>query len=136
MLIFLQILSSLFLALIVGSFFYYIVKYTGPWGSFWSFLLVLILAGFAASVWIEPFEPRFYEVSWIPMLVVIFIFALLLSAASPKKATRYEMNEKIIGSEEKNPQPLVLGVVFWLFVIGLLTVALMGVFRNIYYISI
>lgn len=135
MLIIFQILSSLFLALIVGSFFYYIFKYTGPWGSFWSFLLVLILAGFAASVWIEPFGPVLYDVSWAPILVVILIFALLLAATSPKKATRYKVNEKIIGKEEKDSQPLALSVVFWLFLIVLLTVALMGVFRNLNYIS-
>lgn len=130
MLVFLQIFFSVLLALLVGSFFYYVFKYTGPWGSFWTFLLILILAGLAASVWIEPFGPPIYNVAWAPILVVILLFALLLAAASPPSyRTGYHREENVPEPGEKDAPVLAISAVFWIFLAGLLIAALIGIFR-------
>lgn len=126
----LQIFFTILLALLVGSFFYYVFKYTGPWGSFWTFLLVLIVAGFAGSVWIEPFGPALYHVAWVPILIVILLFALLLAAATPSNyRVGYSRREHIPEAREEDAPVLAISAVFWIFLIGLLIAALIGIFR-------
>ena len=130
MILFFQILTAVILALLVGSFFYYVFKYTGPWGSFWTFILVLILAGFAASVWIEPFGPALYSVAWAPILFVILLFALLLAAATPSGyRTGYHKEENIPEPGEKQAPVLAISALFWVFMAGLLIATFIGILR-------
>ena len=128
--VFFQLLFTIILALIVGSFFYYVFKYTGPWGSFWTFLLILILAGVAASAWIEPIGPAFYEVAWVPILLVILIFALFLAAATPARhpANRSPRENITEGPDEEVPV-LAISFIFWIFLLALMIAAVIGVFR-------
>lgn len=130
MYLFYQIFFSILLALLVGGFFYYVFKYTGPWGSFWTFVLVLIVAGVAASAWIEPVGPILYDIAWVPILVVMLLFALFLAAATP---TRYRSKTPARGStaeasEEEYPV-LAISAIFWVFLIALAIAAIIGVFR-------
>jgi hypothetical protein len=128
--IFLQLFFTVLLALLVGSFFYYVFKYTGPWGSFWTFILVLIFAGFAASVWIEPFGPPLYNVAWAPILIVILLFALFLAAASPPRYRRdYAAERNLAEPEDAEVPVMALSALFWIFLVGLLIAAIMGVLR-------
>lgn len=130
MFVFFQILAAVILALLVGSFFYYVFKYTGPWGSFWTFILVLILAGLAASIWIEPFGPALYNVAWAPILFVILLFALLLAAATPSSyRTGYHKEENIPEPGEKQAPVLAISALFWVFLAGLLIATFIGIFR-------
>ncbi len=130
MYLFYQIFFSILLALLVGGFFYYVFKYTGPWGSFWTFVLVLIVAGVAASAWIDPVGPILYDIAWVPILVVMLLFALFLAAATP---TRYRSKTPARGStgeasEEEYPV-LAISAIFWVFLIALAIAAIIGVFR-------
>ncbi len=130
MLVFLQVFFTILLALLVGSFFYYIFKYTGPWGSFWTFILILILGGMAAAVWIEPFGPPIYNVAWAPILIVIFLFALFLAAATPSRyRTGYQREESIAEPGEKEAPALAVSAMFWIFLTGLMIAILIGLFR-------
>ncbi len=130
MIYFYQIFFSILLALIVGSFFYYVFKYTGPWGSFWTFVLILILAGVAASAWIEPFGPMFYEIAWAPILVVILIFALFLAAVTPPRyRTKHPAQENIPEASEEELPVLAISTIFWIFLAALMIAAVIGVFR-------
>ena len=72
---FLEILFAIAAAILIGVLFYYVFKAAGPWGSFWTFLLILILAGLATAAWIQPFGPVIYDIVWVPiLLVILFIF--------------------------------------------------------------
>ncbi len=128
--LFLEILFTVLLAVVVGIFFYYVFKYTGPWGSFWTFLLILILAGLAAGRWIEPIGPVFYDVAWVPVLFVILLFALLLAAVTPAEPReRYVTPAEKQEIEREEAPVLALGVVFWVFFLFLLVVTVAGFFR-------
>jgi hypothetical protein len=130
MYLFFQILFSVLLAFIVGSFFYYVFKYTGPWGSFWTFVLVLILAGVAASVWIEPIGPIIYNIAFVPILVVILIFAFFLAAVTPPRYSRkYPLQENTPEPNEEELPVLAISTFFWVFLVALVMAALLGVFR-------
>jgi uncharacterized membrane protein YbhN (UPF0104 family) len=130
---------TILLALSVGAIFHFVFKVTGPWGSLWTFLLVLILVGVAAAIWIPPIGPYYWDIAWIPIIFVIFLFAILLAAATPTKEDehRYEKQRKV---EEASPYPnksgngtevataAALGGFFWLLLILILIVILIGVF--------
>ncbi|MFP4289831.1 MAG: hypothetical protein ACOC2E_04820 [Bacteroidota bacterium] len=128
--LFLEILFTVLLAVVIGIFFYYVFKYTGPWGSFWTFLLILILAGLAAGRWIEPIGPVFYDVAWVPVLFVILLFALLMAAVTPTEPRqRYVTPAEKEEIEREEAPVLALGVVFWVFFLFLLVVTIAGFFR-------
>ncbi|MFP4025473.1 MAG: hypothetical protein ACLFVR_13195 [Thiohalospira sp.] len=123
---FLAILFVAIGALIIGTIFYYVFRYPGPWGSLWSFLLILILAGIAANAWITPVGPYYQGVSWFPVLFVILLFAILIAAATPPPS-RTRVESEI---EREEPKVVVLGGFFWVLMIFLLIAAIWGIAIN------
>ncbi len=129
----LQVILTILVAILVGILFYYIFKTSGPWGTFWSFLLILILGGLAAAAWVEPVGPVYYDVAWIPTLFVILMFALFLAAATPsyrrdaraREAARAEAETEPVTTE---PEGAIVGAFFWVLLIFLLIAAIWGVF--------
>jgi len=112
-------------ALLVGVLFYYLFRTAGPWGSLWSFILILILAAIAAELWISDAGPRIYEVAWLPTLFVIFIFALLLAAASPPRRSRIERaSAREIRREEESV--VAFTAFFWIMLIFFVLAILVG----------
>ncbi len=123
---FLEIVLTILAAIIIGVIFYYVFKTTGPWGSLWSFLLILILAGVAAEAWISPVGPVVWNVAWVPTLLVIITFALLLAAATPPR-------DRTTTSAGPNPSKeesaaIAIGAFFWIFLLALLAFTLWGMF--------
>lgn len=123
---FLEILLTILIAVVIGILFYYIFRSRGPWGSFWSFLLILILAGLAAEAWIEPVGPVGWGVAWVPTIFVILLFALLLAAAAPPRPER-RITEPVPDTEEE-ATVIALSGFFWIFMIFLLGVVIWGLF--------
>ena len=115
----LEIIFTIIGALLIGLLFYYVFKTTGPWGNFWIFLLILILAGLAAELWIEPVGPVYYNVAWVPTLFVILLFALILSAATPsrRRVRGTTVSER---KEIESSGVLGLGIFFWFFLFFLI----------------
>ncbi|MFP4060042.1 MAG: hypothetical protein ACOCXD_00495 [Bacteroidota bacterium] len=99
-------------ALLIGLIFYYVFKVSGPWGSLWTFLLVLILGGIAAALWVEPVGPVYYDVAWVPVFFVVLLFALILAAATPPRRGR-----RVTTDTEKEEIEAIgiagLGLFFW-----------------------
>jgi len=126
----LEIIITILAAVIVGVAFYYIFSTRGPWGTLWSFLLILILVGLAAEAWINPVGPVYWGVAWIPTLFVIILFALLLSAAaSPLRRPRRPLTET--EEEEMEEEGVIaLSGFFWIFMIILFAVAMWGIFAR------
>ncbi len=121
-----EVIFSIITAIVIGILFYYVFKSTGPWGTFWSFLLILILVGLATSAWIEPIGPVFYNVAWIPILFVILLFAFFLAAAS--EPGRYRKLPRTEAEEEEERAGAVLGIFFWIFILFLLIATIWGIF--------
>lgn len=107
---FLEVLFTVLGAIIIGLIFIYAFNVRGPWGSFWSFMLVLILAGLLAELWIEPIGPVYYDFGWFSTLFVILLFALILAAATPAPQRR--------AAETETDTPImVLSVFFWFMLV-------------------
>jgi hypothetical protein len=92
---------------------------------------VVLLAVFAADLWIGPVGPYFYEsVYWIPPLVVGLLIAMLLAATSPSPKIRSELelqkDEFAKGQETK----LALGTFFWFLFVIMLLIVIVGLFKS------
>lgn len=125
---FLEIILVIVAAILVGTLFYYVFKISGPWGSFWTFLLILILAGLAAEAWVTPFGPVFYDVAWFPTIFVILIFALILAAASPSARRDVDTNTATTEPRTTSPAAVAFSVFFWFLLMFLFIAVIWGVF--------
>ena len=121
------ILLTILLALCVGSIFYYVFKSTGPWGTFWSFIIILILAGLAAEAWITPIGPVTWGVAWAPTLLAIIVISLLLAAASPPRDARKSTGPTAEPANKEEAAAVAIGGFFWLLLFLLLGIALWGI---------
>ncbi len=55
----------------------------GPWGSIWTFFLVLFLALSTVSIYVAPIGPRYWGIAWMPITIAGVIMTVLLIAAMP-----------------------------------------------------
>ncbi len=125
-----QIIFTILAAIFIGTLFYYVFKFSGPWGTLWSFLLVLIAAGLAGAAWIEPVGPVFYDIAWFPIIFVIVAFAILLAAVTPPNIRRgLESDEEGSGTLRKEAPYVVLSGFFWIFLVLLIFVAILGIIK-------
>lgn len=134
------ILGTILVAILISALFYYAFNARGPWGSFWSFFLVLLLIIWAASLWVRPIGPVYWGVAWIPLFFVGLLFALLL-AAIPTSDTRDVIREDEIAEAERERQvnpteaerrrdinrtAATISGTFWILMVVLLLVIIVG----------
>jgi hypothetical protein len=120
---------DLLVALGFGLFIVWIVSLVfgtrGPWGSLLWFFLVVALFAWAGGVWLVPFGPMWQGVSWLPIIFMGILAALLLTAASPRtprrRMTAREEDRKDRADAESN---VAVDLIFWVVIIFLLVFAL------------
>lgn len=128
--LFTELLVSAFLAIMVGTVFFYGLRRRGPWGSFWAFFSILLLAGIIAEAWTTPIGPPVFGVSWVGSLIFILFFALLIAAATPTHR-QYGKSASEMEAEEvarKNPGAVAVGAFFWFLLVIMTVVAIAGLF--------
>lgn len=96
-----------------------------PWTAIWTFVLVLFLASWAGGLWISPFGPVLFGVSWLPFIFVAVIFGLLLAAVPPERPPRTP-GEAFVQAEEKRAARQAFDVFFWILLIVLLLAVISG----------
>ena len=118
-------------AILIGILFYHIFRIKGPWGSLWTFVLILVVAGLAAAAWVDPVGPVYRDVAWIPVFFVTLLFALFLAAATPAVRERDPADSENQGSgtSRNNTPEVALSAFFWLFIVMMLFFALWGAVR-------
>jgi len=114
----LDLLIAFVLALLITGVLSAAFDNRGPWGLWWVFLLVLVLATWAGGLWITPFGPPLFGVSWLPMLFVGLIFALLLAAAVPAKPPETHA-EAVAQARAEAATAAAFSWFFWVSLIGL-----------------
>ncbi len=124
---FIEVLLTILAAVFIGLIFAFALNVRGPWGSFWTFLLILILAGFVAELWITPFGPVYNGFAWFSTLFFILLFALILAAATPPR-------RRTPPPPETEPEPgveapaVALTVFFWIMLIFFFVAILWALF--------
>jgi hypothetical protein len=100
----------------------------GPWGSIWTFFLMLFLALGTVSIYITPIGPVYWGVAWIPITIAGILITILFIAAMPH--TNYGNAQ---GHDTKNvTEPVTksdvpatpVGRIFWVLVV-LFVIAIM-----------
>lgn len=84
-----QVFGAIIIAAIISLIFYFALNARGPWGTLWTFFLVLLFAIWAGSLWISPAGPVYWGIAWIPLFFVGLVFALLLAAIPTTSDERY-----------------------------------------------
>lgn len=125
----LSILYFISIALIITIFFFFVLRVRGPWGSTWTFFLVILLAILAADVWINPIGPYFADTYWLPPLAVGIFIAILLAATTPSPTMRNRVEQEKNEIAEENPGVIALGTFFWFLLIFLLVLVVLGYFK-------
>jgi hypothetical protein len=125
----LEIILIALAAILIGSLFFFVFKTAGPWNSFWIFILILILVGLAAAAWVRPFGPVYWNVSWAPVLFVIFLFSLFLAALTPPRRERNDVESgKIPEPQKTGAAVFTFSFFFWIFIVFLIAAAISGVY--------
>jgi hypothetical protein len=96
----------------------------GPWGSIWTFFLVLFLTLTTVSIYISPIGPVYWGIAWIPITIAGMIITILLIAAMPhpgQTTTNKEASEDVIKNKRQGSR---VGSFFWLLIV-LFAIAIM-----------
>ena len=128
----LGILYLVSIAFLITLFFTVLLKNRGPWGSFWTFFIVILLAVFVADVWVGPVGPFFHDgIYWVPPLAVGLLVALLLAATTPSPRTRSELDLEKKEIAREDSAAVALGTFFWFLFVFMLILVAVGFFYNI-----
>jgi hypothetical protein len=129
--IFFGILYLISLAAIITFVFTKLLRVRGPWGSFWTFFSVTLLAILATDLWIEPLGPYYGDIYWLPPLIVGVIIAFLLAATSPPVNPIPRLKEPLNEMVEERSKVIALGTFFWFLLILMLILIVLGFLNSL-----
>lgn len=100
----------------------------GPWGSMWTFFLVLFLTLSTVSIYAAPIGPRYWGIAWIPIVVAGIIVTILLIAAMPHPTRKDGRDDKEANEVYAKPDfPVTpVGRFFWVLVIMFIIAIIIG----------
>ncbi len=114
----------------ITLFFNSLLRVRGPWGSFWAFFVIILLAVFAADIWVAPVGPYFGDTYWVPPLAVGLLIALLLAATTPSPGMRNKL-ETQKELEREDPAVIAFGTFFWFLLVFLLILVIAGLILTV-----
>lgn len=119
------LVAALLISLMLTIFSVVLLGRKGPWGSAWSFFLVLFLALWTISIYVAPAGPMYWGISWTPIIIAGILLALLLVASMPDSTST--KNKTDLNRELKEPvyvKATPVGRFFWVLIV-LLAMAIM-----------
>lgn len=119
------IVYLIILAFMITLFFNFLLRVRGPWGNFWAFFIIILLAIFAADIWISPVGPYWGNTYWVPPLATGLIIALLLAATTPSPKSRKSLETSRKTTGEKSAATA-LDIFFWFLIIFLVGIIVAG----------
>ncbi len=125
---FLDFLFALGISLLLVLLFSALFRDRTPWGSFWLFLLIVVLLTWAGGIWVDPFGPTLFEVAWLPFLIIGVFVIILLAATIPARppATRPEAIERAREAEAAGSVLAGLTIFFWILIVFSLVAILLA----------
>jgi hypothetical protein len=95
----------------------------GPWSRGLVFFLIVFLAAWAGGVWLLPFGPTLFGVTWLPFLIAGLFVALILAAALPPQMTEEPSEKKIVLEKRTDAVERKRFDAFFFLLIGALLIA-------------
>lgn len=124
---FVDLLFVMVFALLLTLIFVAVLRYSGPWGFWWAFLLLIFLGIWAGGLWFTPgfIQPVWLGLSGVPALVTGLFVALLLAAATPARPPRTR-KEVITQQEVEEMTFTAMNIFFWMLVVGLIVTIILA----------
>lgn len=119
------------IALIITLFFANALRTRGPWGNFWTFFIIMLLAVSAAHLWVRPIGPSYEGIYWIPPIVAGFLVASILAASTPPSKPAAKLKQNTDDYIERRANALALGIFFWFVVIFMIILVVMGLYADV-----
>lgn len=123
---FATIIGIILLALLISVIFFYGFKSHGPWGTFWTYFLVLFFGVWITALWVNPVGPLYWGIAWFDLIFVGVLLALILAAASPLSSKDFEDPEVKVTSERYDRQGAVVGAFFWIMLLFFILAVIAG----------
>lgn len=128
---FVDVIAAILIALFFTLLLALALRMRGPWGSLWTIFLVILLGVWAASLWIEPAGPVYWNIAWIPLLTIGLILALVLIAATPtaneqRRLSTEETDENSEASQNEKKTIAAVSAFFWILLIILAITIIIG----------
>ena len=117
------ILAAIIIAILITLIFSPYKK--GELGSLLIFFFVLFLSALAAQFWIVPFGPVLWGVTWLPIVFIVFIFALLFSTPPPTAKLKAELSPGEVATSAN-----AVSIFVWLLFSLLLLAIVLGVYYS------
>lgn len=105
------------------------IKRAGGWPIFVIFFLAVLLASWAASLWLSPLGPRMWGVYWVPILCVGLITAFLM-AAMTRRHRPSTPSETAMKEQKTTDTAVTISFLFWLALI-LLGILIVGGYMRV-----
>lgn len=125
------LLTAFITALILVAIFSLAFNNRGPWGSVWTFFLVLFLGIWAVALWVRPIGVyTIWGVDWLPAVVIGLMLAFLIVAIVPAEtdaSTRADRNAAVDKSlPEERKAGVAMGAFFWVLLILFVIIIILG----------
>lgn len=135
------IIAVILLSVLLTLIFVFGLKTKGPWGSSWSFFIVVILSLSMVSLWVPPAGPTWMGAAWIDLIVTGLLVSFVMSAVTPSRYANtkqvkhdgspdddiYDSNayrEKKFGNQNKDI--VHVGGFFWMLLLVLCLLIIIG----------
>lgn len=119
---FLDLLFALVIAILLTALFGLLFRRMAMGTGLLLFFLVLFLASWAGGVWLTPFGPPLFGVSWLSFLFIGLFVALILTALIPPVRPPRTLEEARVQAETEAETTFIIDIFFWILLLGLLVV--------------
>jgi len=124
--ILLHFLFTIFFSAMAILLFTTLLRTKGPWNNLVLFFIVVFLSTWAGGIWLYPFGPYLWGITWLPfLLAAFFITVLLIAVTPPPEGTTVELVDQKKKEAEKKMINKSFSA-FFVIVIIALVVAIIG----------
>ncbi|HYG18094.1 MAG TPA: hypothetical protein VD816_04160 [Ohtaekwangia sp.] len=127
------LIAALMMALLFTVIAVFFFQRRGPWGSSWTFFIVLFLALWIVSIYVRSVGPIYWGIAWVPFFLVGLVVSILLVAiipnagrigdGDPDKADPFPVTEEY---QERNVRTGTTGKFFWILVLIMVMAIVVG----------
>lgn len=119
--------AAALIALVLTVVSVFFLRKRGPWGSIWTFFLVLFLALCTVAIYVAPIGPVYWGIAWIPITIAGIIITILLLAAMPHhERSDVSPTEKVSQTPTDKSRVTPVGRFFWALIILFIIAIMVG----------
>ena len=118
------LVAALLISLLLTLISVFLIRRKGPWGSAWTFFLVIFLTLWLVSIYVAPVGPIYIGIAWAPLLIAGILLTILLIASMPNANDWRDENIKPTSETKIETVKRPVSKFFWILIV-LLAMAIM-----------